>query len=93
MPFTHVFKLAALTVGKYALSIIILANNYSMAAWRTGQGAISHMGDSKREGSNPVEAICLKLFHFLSFFPFSLFAFFLTADPLKLRKDFAITYF
>ena len=33
------------------------------------------------------------LFVFWSFFPFHLFPFILTADPLKLHKDFAITYF
>ena len=63
-----------------------------MAAWCSGQGSNSHIGDSEREGLNPVEAIIYPIKFFNHFFPFSLFPFVLTADPLKLCEDFAIAY-
>ena len=57
------------------------------------------IGDAEGASSNPDEGILLNFVQFLLFrfltniFPFGLFPFILTPDPLKLREDFAITYF
>ena len=64
--------------------------------WRSGQGSI-FTDNSEGASSNPSKAILLKfgkfLVVFLSFFPFALFPFIITADPLQLREDFVVMYF
>ena len=73
-------------------------SNFVMATWPCGlRPHFLHWSKlGQVEGSNPNGGICrffLRFFSFILFLPFGLFPFILTADPLKLRESFAITYF
>ena len=64
------------------------------------KGQSSLLADLEVASSNysPAKSLFLNFVHFFlfvfwSFFPFRLFPFILTTDPLKLHKDFAITLF
>ena len=73
-------------------------SNFVMATWPCGlRPHFLHWSKlGQVEGSNPDGGICrffLRFFSFILFLPFGLFPFILTADRLKLREIFAITYF
>ena len=73
-------------------------SNFVMAKWPCGlRPHFLHWSKlGQVEGSNPDGGICrffLRFFSFILFLPFGLFPFILTADLLKLREIFAITYF